>query len=116
MHAAFAKARTDSLRGVVIAMHADPGFNQPGGSWPAYVQFVRRLAGHATAFGGTVLLIHGDHHTFRVDHPLVAGEGLDTLENFTRLETFGSPDIGWVRVVIDTVAGKILTYEPRLFR
>ncbi len=116
MDAAFAKARADSSRGVVIAMHADPGFDRPRGSWPAYQRFVQRLAGHTTTFGGTVLLIHGDHHTFRVDHPLTSGEGLDTLKNFTRLETFGSPDIGWVRVVIDSVAGKVLTYEPRMFR
>jgi hypothetical protein len=38
------------------------------------------------------------------------------LENFTRLETFGSPDIGWVRVVVDTVAGRVVEFEPRLMR
>jgi len=113
--AAFAKARNDSVRGLVIAMHADPGFDRPGGSWPAYKAFVQRLASHASSFAGSVLLIHGDHHQFRVDHPLTVGEGLDTLPNFTRLETFGSPRIGWVRVVVDSVTGRVLTYEPRIF-
>jgi hypothetical protein len=113
--ATFAKARTDSVRGIVVAMHADPGFDRPGGSWPAYRAFVQRLASHTSSFTGSVLLIHGDHHQFRVDHPLTVGEGLDTLTNFTRLETFGSPRIGWVRVVVDSVAGRVLTYEPRVF-
>ena len=113
--AAFAKARNDSVRGIVVAMHADPGFDRPGGSWPAYRAFVQRLASQTSSFTGSVLLIHGDHHQFRVDHPLTVGEGLDTLRNFTRLETFGSPRIGWVRVVVDSVAGRVLTYEPRVF-
>ena len=33
----------------------------------------------------------------------------------TRLETFGSPDIGWVRVVVDSVSGEF-SFEPRIMR
>jgi hypothetical protein len=40
----------------------------------------------------------------------------EVLENFTRLETFGSPDIGWVRVVVDSVAGRVVEIEPRLMQ
>jgi len=73
-----------------------------------------RLEQVVKGFPGQVLLIHGDSHTQRVDHPLLDRQTGQPLPNFTRLETFGSPDIGWVRVVVDTVAGRIVQYEPRL--
>ena len=34
--------------------------------------------------------------------------------SYQPLETFGSPDIGWVRVVVDSVAGRIVAFESRL--
>ena len=66
-------------------------------------------------FPGEVLLIHGDTHDYRLDQPLTDDRGA-VLENFTRLETFGSPDIGWVRVVVDTLRGQVIDVEPRLMR
>ncbi|MGQ0641752.1 MAG: hypothetical protein ACT4P6_13465 [Gemmatimonadaceae bacterium] len=112
----FAIARNDSLHGLVIAVHADPGFERPEGSWPAYREFVRRLRARAGEFPGFVLFVHGDSHVYRVDNPLMR-PGSDTiLANFTRLETYGSQDIGWVRVVVDSVAGRVISYEPRLMR
>ncbi|HYR10207.1 MAG TPA: hypothetical protein VEQ60_20705 [Longimicrobium sp.] len=59
-----------------------------------------------------MLLIHGDTHHQRVDHPLRNARG-EAYRNFTRLESYGSPDIGWVRVVVDSADGRITTYEPR---
>jgi hypothetical protein len=114
---AFDTAAARSMRGVVIAMHADPGMEDGSGAWPGYHELVELFAERTRGFDGQVLLIHGDTHTYRVDHPLrdrmPAG---DTLFNFTRLETFGSPDIGWVRVVVDTVAGRFIRFEPRVMR
>jgi hypothetical protein len=109
---AFAIATRDSLRGLVVAMHADPGFEVDAGAYPAYVAFADRLAERTKAFGRPVLLIHGDGHDFQVDHPFQKRD--TSFSIFSRLETFGSPDIGWVRVVIDSVAGKIWRYEPRV--
>jgi hypothetical protein len=109
---AFALATRDSLRGLVVAMHADPGFEVDAGAYPAYAGLIDRLAQRTKAFGRPVLLIHGDGHEYQVDHPFLRRDTLFSV--FTRLETFGSPDIGWVRVVIDSVAGTILRYEPRV--
>lgn len=64
---------------------------------------------------GPVLLIHGDSHHQRVDQPLKDDVGR-TYENFTRLKTFGFPDTGWIRVVVDTVAGRFVEFEPRVMR
>jgi hypothetical protein len=110
---AFAIARRDSLSGVVIAIHADPRFHRRQGPYRA---FLDRLAGHAATFSGQVLFIHGDSHDYIVDQPLMRPGTNEPLANFTRLETFGSPDIGWVRVVVDTVAGSVVEIEPRLMR
>jgi len=109
---AFALATRDSLRGLVVAMHADPGFEVDAGAYPAYVGLVDTLAQLTKAFARPVLLIHGDGHDYHVDHPFLRRD--TSFSVFSRLETFGSPDIGWVRVVVDTVAGKILRYEPRV--
>ncbi len=108
----FALATRDSLRGLVVAMHADPGFEIDAGAYPAYVGLIDTLAQLTKAFARPVLLIHGDGHDYQIDHPFLRRDTLFSV--FSRLETFGSPDIGWVRVVIDSVAGKILRYEPRV--
>jgi hypothetical protein len=111
---AFAIASADSLSGVVIALHANPRLHRSGEQ--PYGSLVERIAEHTAAFRGEVLLIHGDTHDYAVDHPLKRVGTDNVLTNFTRLETFGSPDIGWVRVVVDTVAGKFVEFEPRRIR
>lgn len=117
LDSAFAKAEAMSAKGVVLALHGDMGLEQRSGPGRAYTGLVERLKTHAAAFDGPVLLIHGDSHIQRVDHPLTdSAEGGRAFANFTRLETFGSPEIGWVRVVVDTLTGRIITYEPRLMR
>ncbi len=105
----FALARAVSAKGLVLALHGNPGFDEER---RGYAHFMRSLKTQVAAFPSEVLLIHGDTHNQRVDQPLLDDEG-EVYENFTRLETFGSPDIGWVRVVVDTVAGRITRYEPR---
>jgi hypothetical protein len=118
LDSAFAKARAMSAKGVVIAMHANIYFeNPPGETGPKrpYANLVGRLRKHTSGFGGEVLVIHGDSHMQRVDHPLTDSAGR-AYANFTRLETFGAPEIGWVRVVVDSVAGRIAAYEPRRVR
>jgi hypothetical protein len=112
--AAFGIAESDSLSGIVIAFHADPRFHRTQKN--PYEAFLRRVAERTAAFRGEVLLIHGDSHDYILDHPLPRPGTKEPLQNLTRLETFGSPDIGWVRVVVDTVAGRFVEFEPRRIR
>jgi hypothetical protein len=112
---AFAAARESGAKGVVLAVHGDMGLDPEVGPRTGYDPFIERLKDHVAEFPGAVLLIHGDSHIQRVDQPLTDASGR-VYRNFTRLETFGSPEIGWVRVVIDTVAGRVTAYEPRLMR
>lgn len=115
----FAAARADSATGVVIIAHGNVAL-ETGGTWgewgsEPYEPFVTALKRHVSGFPGPVLFIHGDSHEQRVDQPLRDSAGA-VHPNFTRLETFGSPDIGWVRVVVDTIGGRFLEFEPRLMR
>lgn len=109
----FVVARRDSAAGLVIALHAEMGLapEQPD---PVYGPIVAELQSQVSRFESPTVLIHGDNHELIVNHPLTDSAGR-TLRRFTRLETYGSPDIGWVRVVVDTVTGAVTT-EPRLMR
>lgn len=116
MDETFAFADSSGLTGVVLAMHGSPGLQYHPRPRPGYEAFLDRLETRVKAFGGPVLMIHGDGHTFRVDHPLRDRVTYEPLPNFTRLETYGSPDIGWVRVVVDSVSGEFTAFEPRMMR
>lgn len=110
---AFEQARADSARAVVVAMHAEPNLDAPADDpyRAVYRPFFAALATEARAYGGPVLLIHGDSHAYRVDRPLVDSMAGDPVPNVTRLITMGSPDLGWVRVTLD--ADGRFSFEPR---
>jgi len=112
MDEAFALAARDSLKGVVIAMQGDPGLYYNRHVPDSFVNFINRLEYRTTHFPGTVLLIHGDSHIQRFDQPL-RDKDRHPYPNFWRLEAFGSPRIGWERVVIDSLSGAIVGVEPR---
>ena len=88
--AAFAEARASNARAVVIAFQANMHFKKRS---DAFEPFVRTLKEEAARFGRPVLLAHGDGHVYIVDHPL-------PQKNITRLQVPGSPEVGWVRVVV----------------
>ena len=113
MDAVFAEARASGASGIVLAAHANVRLESGGGE--GYGPFVRALRAHVAAFPGEVLFIHGDTHTYRMDRPLTDEKGRE-FANFTRLETYGSPDMGWVRVVVDTAKGEVVEIEPRLMK
>lgn len=111
--AAFEQAARSDARGVMVAFHANPRFESPAGSRArrGYDDLVRALAEHARAFGRPVLVVHGDTHTYRLDRPL-AIHGAPGLTNVTRVESFGSPVIGWVRVTLDPARPELFVVEP----
>ena len=61
-----------------------------------------------------VLVLHGDHHEYTVDRPLVRHTTGRRLENLTRLQVPGSPDVGWVRVVVTPGVADPFVFEERL--
>jgi len=59
-----------------------------------------------------VYLFHSDSHYFRIDKPLADPITKRTLENFTRIETFGGLNLHLVRVQVDPTAAEPLTTTP----
>lgn len=102
----FDHAAASRSAGVMIAMQANPNFELPSSAQQrqGFNRVLERLGQRAQAFGKPVLLAHGDSHYFRLDKPLqrpVQGGGNAMLENFTRVENFGSPSVHWVEIRVD---------------
>jgi hypothetical protein len=92
----------------MVTWQADPGFDLPetetvderaDPGHDGYTELLNALVTETKAFPGQVVLVHGDTHFFKLDKPLINQANL--LPNFTRLETFGSPNVDWVRVQVD---------------
>jgi hypothetical protein len=108
----FAEATAAEAAAVVIAFHGTLGFGQPTESRHAYEPFATALEEEVERFGKPVLTVHGDAHRLTVDHPLVRRRTGRWLANFTRLEVPGSPDVGWVRVVVTPGAPQPFAFQP----
>ncbi len=102
---AFNSARQQKLRGIVVMMQANP-WTASGKQRRGYSGLLGLLAGETLRFDGEVLLIHGDTHRFRVDRPLRNPDTRLPIENFMRVEVFGSPVVNWVRVSVGQEKGK----------
>jgi hypothetical protein len=123
VHEAFELAKKDKSPGIVLVVQADPGFDVPETydvderalpDYDGYTNFLGKLVEETRAFPGQVLLVHGDTHFFKLDKPLMHQD--DLLENFTRLETFGSPNVHWVQVTVDPKAREIFTIRPMIVK
>jgi len=115
----FAKASASKARGIVVVMQADPGFDLPetedldeskAPGVSGYRRFIEALVAETERFAGQVLLVHGDTHFFKVDKPLYSPTRL--LPNLTRVQTFGSPSIHWVRVVVEPKTQHVFNIQP----
>ena len=121
LQAAFQEAKQHNALGLVLVIHADPGFDLPEtesinerakANFDGYTAFLAALATETNAFSGQVLLVHGDTHYFKVDKPLIDQAHL--LKNFTRIETFGSPNLHWVKVTVNANNPNVFTFQPML--
>ena len=112
----FAEASAASARAVVIGFHANPAFEAPAADKyrQSYEPFLTALEEEAERCGKPVLVAPGDDHDFIVDHPLLRRTTGRRLDNVTRLQVPGSPDIGWVRVVVPPDANAAFAFENRV--
>jgi hypothetical protein len=126
---AFARAKRDGAKALVIVAHADPMFEArwPDGMAQRYVfgltvgaavphapvfdDLLATLERETIAFERPVLFVHGDTHLFRVDKPLMQPADGRLIGSFTRLETFGYPDVGWIRVTVDPNHAELFTFH-----
>ncbi len=97
-------AQAPAVRALVIAIQANPWDTRK----PVYRGLLAQVEAGAARVAKPVLFIHGDSHTYRVDAPFTAP--------ITRLETYGSPFVGWVKVTVDPASPQVFRFEPHLQR
>jgi hypothetical protein len=122
----FAQAKASNAKGLMVIIQADPSFDlpetetideraiagAPGGTADGFTAFLKALAEETGKFSGQVVLVHGDVHFFKVDKPLFKQS--DLLKNFTRVQTFGSPNVHWVKVTVDSNSRNVFQFEPMI--
>jgi hypothetical protein len=121
---AFAHARSSNSRAVMIIQQANmwpewPPFPGKPGKPSGFTDLRNLLEEEATAFGKPVVLVHGDSHYFRIDNPYrkdgAAGQRpMPSVENFLRVETFGTPNHHWLHVTVSPDDPNVFTFRPRI--
>jgi hypothetical protein len=119
---AFTLANARNMRGVMFILQANPDFEgeevrraQGRLGWrDGYAEFRAQIAAEAKAFHKPVVLVHGDTHTYQLNKPLRDAGG-EIVPNVTRIETFGAPFLGWVKVSIDPTSSEVYKVEPHRF-
>jgi hypothetical protein len=118
----FREARDTGARAVVVAMQADPIFEDlPNPAVAGYRDVVTALQAETKAFAGEVVLVHGDTHQSRIDHPLFDAAdpyacntwrcGAQPLTRFTRALTWGSPTLThWLVMTVDPDAAALFSF------
>jgi hypothetical protein len=119
----FNEAKRLKLRGVVVAIQANPDFENrnadlPGYDNDGYKRLIKTLQNEVVSFNGDVVLTHGDSHAQRIDKPLTDvidvrdfAEVGKVLGSFRRVETFGNPETHWIRMTVDPSAKSMFSFE-----
>jgi|SRR5579862_1315436 len=102
-------AEREGDRALVIATQADPWLNDI----PAYRELIAHMGALAQRLHRPVMFVHGDTHTYHYDTPFKDATGA-TVANALRLETYGSPFVGWVRVIVDPAEPALFIAQPML--
>ncbi|HUP98574.1 MAG TPA: hypothetical protein VM073_11560, partial [Usitatibacter sp.] len=102
---AVAAAQAPGIRALVIAIQGNPWDTRKPA---AYRDFLAQVEGTFARLRKPILFIHGDTHTYRADTPFAAP--------IRRLETYGSPFVGWVKVTVDPRMPELFRFEPHLQR
>jgi hypothetical protein len=118
LHESFAFAKLENARAIMIVIQANP-LPERGSTnrvHPGFRPLIEALERETVAFEKPVVLVHGDSHYFRIDKPLYGAKSRRRIENFTRVETFGNPDVHWLRVTVDPSDPEVFTFRQQLVR
>jgi hypothetical protein len=117
----FDRAMQQEAPGVLIMMQANPvlevGYKLPEGeeliaAREGFSEILEILEQRTLEFGKPVVLAHGDSHYFRVDKPGLVEH--DFIDNFTRVENFGSSQVHWVEITVDPDSEEIFSFRPKI--
>ena len=109
----FAWARKTNKKGLVIFIHADPlrGRDHDRKVGRPFGRTVKALKHGALIFKKPVLVVHGDFHEYKLDKPFATASGR-TIENLTRLEVQGAPEVWATRIDIDLASRPLFKIAP----
>lgn len=112
----FELARKRNLRAVMLIIQANPWFELPSEDplRRGFNDFLDVLEEETVRFKKPVVLVHGDSHYFRIDKPLIGSTSRRRLENFTRVETFGNPDMHWVKATVDARDPNVFSFRQQI--
>jgi len=128
----FGKAYTDKAIGVIVLIQANMDWAGylAGQSMPntectsaAYAADKQALLTNTLQFKKPVLLQNGDEHWFQLDMPMneTAGKLVEKdkgllVENFTRVQTFGSAFNHWVELVVDPSSSSLWSFKTHIVK
>lgn len=127
----FQKAVADRSLGVIVVVQADmdwQGYNRKAASpdneyTQAFDNTKQALLTNAIKFKKPVLLQNGDAHWYQVDKPMnetggkiVEGDKGSLMENFTRVQTFGSGFNHWVQLVVNPQDPNLFSFIPHIIK
>lgn len=114
----FALARAHKLAGILIVIQGNPEFEaaSAGHPKPGYRDFIKQLREETQAFAGQVVLVHGDSHHQQINQPLLDAAAKELVKNFTRVETYGYPFMGWIKGTVDPSDPQVFRFSPRPWR
>jgi hypothetical protein len=115
---AFDLATRENLRAVMLLMQANPHFDlaRTNRLRRGFNEMLDAIEKATLAFRKPVVLVHGDSHYFRIDQPLLGSRSRRRIENFTRVETFGNPDVHWLRVSVEWRDPNVFRFHPQHVR
>ena len=113
----FRLAKENSNFGIMIIIQASlPQFERDSSQLgEGFEDFLKTLTEETVAFKKSVVLVHGDSHCFRIDKPMY-DSNRRRIENFTRVETFGTPDVHWVNVMVNSKDPELFSFKQKIVK
>lgn len=106
----FERAQEIDAKGVFVIIHANPRFDvKPEKNGRAgFNAFLTKLQERVSEYKKPVVLAHGDFHRYLVDKPFT------NLPNFTRVQTFGSSRVHWIKVNVEPKSGHVFSFIQKI--
>ena len=119
LRAGFDAALASGTPAVAVFLQADPRFEVPAAERATrrvdgYDRLLAGLVEQAGRVRGPVVVAHGDTHLFRHDRPLLDPATGRPVANVVRVETYGSPLVGWVEITLDPAAAEPVRVDAHL--
>jgi hypothetical protein len=113
INTAFSLARDGGFDAIMLIIQANPNFElaPTNAERTGFNDTLYALEINTLVFGKPVVLVHGDSHYYRLDKPLLGTKSRRMIENFTRVETFGSADVHWTKAKVDPNNASVFTFE-----